>query len=220
MDTRSWGAPTWDTLFFVAGGYDLNEEPRETKDEKYYTFFQNFGEVIPCRYCRNSYKGFFQELNLQDYFGEKCGVMRFVYDLKNKVNNKLWKQEYEAAMEKYNALKQNEATLTQDQIAEQLRDISKIFYTKDPPPFSQVVEKYMKHRAKCSPKMKTCRKDAVDTLDEEFLKPSPTTEVVHPTDTMVYASKGGSKPKRSKSKKRSLKKKSRGRSRSSRSRKH
>lgn len=196
MDTKVWGKSSWSMLFFVAAGYELNTEPHHIKDPHYYNFFKEVGFVLGCRYCRDSYKIFFEELDIKKYFHEKCGLMRFVYELKEKVNNKLKTQEYEAAIEQYGELKQHEAFLSKQQIATKLREISKIFYTKDTPPFKEVVDEYMKHQAQCSSKMKTCRKGALGS------DPTPIVPITVPdvrpeniTDTMYYKGVTGGKKK-------------------------
>lgn len=223
MNTQAFGGCTWDSMFFMAAGYDLNEEPRSVKDPQYYNYFKSIGDVLPCIYCRRSYKGFFEELKIEGYFGKPCGLMKFVYDLKNKVNEKLLNQEFEAAIERYRALKGEDGSMQKEQLGLELRNLAKIFYTKDAPPFEQVVEDYMKHRAKCSAKMKTCRREDASplsapkaatgegfpiTLGQQRL----VTDIQMPaaTETIYYSQtmKGGAKGKKARSRSRTGKRRS------------
>lgn len=178
MDTKAWGPPLWDSLFFIAYGYGTNTSTDPNKDEQYIQFFQSLTNVLPCKYCRESLAGFIEQANPREYLRDGRGLVRFVYDLKNLVNQKLMKQEFDAATEKFNSLMENRSRMSPHDFNVQLRDLSRVFYTRDPPPFEQVVAKYAKHEAGCSIKMKTCR-SAEQTV--------PIT-----TDTSIYAAmKGG-----------------------------
>jgi hypothetical protein len=161
MDTKAWGPPLWDSLFFIAYGHSLNTPQDPEKDEHYIRFFEDLANVLPCKYCRESLGQFLKELNPRDYLRDGRGLMRFVYDLKNTVNQKLMKQEFNAANVQYKELLDQYKTgrMGEHQLNIKLRDMSKLFYTKDPPPYQKVFDKYAKHEASCSLKLKTCRKD-------------------------------------------------------------
>jgi hypothetical protein len=156
MDTKKWGPPMWSSLFFIASGYEVNKTPRKIKDPQYEMFFKSLGDSLPCFYCRESYKQFYKELDIKKYFGRKCGLIRFVYDIKNKVNEKLIKQEQLLIEENRQELKKSTTQQEKDRIKQEMK---KIKYTKPAPPFEKVVEMYEKHRAGCSKKLKSCRKN-------------------------------------------------------------
>ena len=210
MDTKAWGKNTWSAMFFVAAGYELNSEPRHIKDHHYFNFFKEIGYVLGCKYCRESYQNFFAELapegHLNDFFNKPCGLLEFVYTLKNKVNNKLIKQESTVALQKYKDIVNS--NLSDEEILFKLKDISKVFYTQDTPSFPDIVNQYMKHQAKCSSKLKSCRKDE-SVNSELFMDPKSMTE------TMFY-SKGGLNNKKTNKKKSKKKKKTKIRSKKSR----
>jgi hypothetical protein len=225
MNTQAFGKCTWESMFFMAAGYDLNETPRAEKDPQYFNFFKSIGDVLPCVYCRRSYKAFFEELNMYKYFDKECGVMKFVYDLKNKVNDKLLDQEFKAAVERYNLLKDQDSSLSQKDLGHELRNLAKIFYTKDAPSFEEIVADYQKHQAKCSSKMKTCRKEGASPLGSHSVSKIITVpqssyitnhERLPLTDTIRYSTGGAVKRKRKSSlRKRSKKRKSRSKSKKS-----
>lgn len=179
MDTKAWGPPLWDSLFFVAYGYQLNPHPDRV--EQYDAFFNSLAGVLPCKYCRESLTGFLKELDFKQYIRDGRGAMRFVYDLKNKVNQKLVTQELTAAQTQFNELGEKMKRGESVDVPRELRRISKVFYTKDPPPFEDVVRKYQAHEAKCSSQLKTCRKGV--SYD------------VEPTDTLLYSAIGGAAQK-------------------------
>ena len=72
--------------------YTYNKEEIDDEDiEDYYRFFYYLGKVLPCKYCRNSYQDFFEELPILPYL-EKQQLAQWVYHIHNKVNNKLRNQ--------------------------------------------------------------------------------------------------------------------------------
>ena len=179
MDTKAWGPPLHRGLMFIAAGYDLNETPREIKDAHYIDFFRSIGNVLPCRFCRESYKQFFDDLNIESYLDRPCGLMRFYYDMRNKISDKLKAQEDRVAIERYRGIN----TLDDATLCRHFRELAQVFYTKDPPPFQDVVDHYMKYKAKCSPALKTCRTNVVD-YPPDFS---------NGTDTLLYAKRGGAR---------------------------
>ena len=56
MMTKIWGQPGWIFNHTVTFGYPI--EPDEEKREQYRRYFLSLGDVLPCRYCRESYQQF------------------------------------------------------------------------------------------------------------------------------------------------------------------
>ncbi len=158
MNTTAFGPPGWRFMFFVAFGYDLNETPKNIKNIHYKKFFKSIGNVLCCKYCRASYSIFYDKLNINDYFLlPEYGLVKFVYDLKELVNNKLRKQERKALKKEYIKLKNK--NMPDSKLWDMLREKSqKICYTKPTPTFESVVEDLKMYKAGCSSGMKTCRK--------------------------------------------------------------
>lgn len=88
MNTKFWGPAAWDFFFCVA----LNYTP--TPENIYYTkqLFMNLGHTMPCIYCRNSYRQFIRELNIDHYLASSKTLTYWLYLLHNKVNDKLRNQ--------------------------------------------------------------------------------------------------------------------------------
>ena len=158
MNTSSFGPCGWQFMFFVAAGYDMNETPKIEKDKQYKHFFKSIGDCLPCKYCRQSYGIFYEKLKIEEYMKmPSCGLIKFVYDLKQLVNQKLWVQETKALQNEFNNLKE---TYNNDdpKMWEIMREkAQKICYTKPAPEFDKVIDDLMKHRAGCSDHMKSCR---------------------------------------------------------------
>ena len=83
MNVWIWGPPMWDILHSTAFLFDS-----EKKDMTY--IFECLEELLPCIHCRNSYKEFYAEMG-----HHKIGsASKWVYDMHNKVNLKLWRQKF------------------------------------------------------------------------------------------------------------------------------
>ena len=86
-------------------------------------------------------------------------LMYYVYLLKDKVNNKLQKQEYLNYSKTKHHLKEmyKNDKITKDEYYTLLNNCkNKTFYVKPTPDFKEVLNKYEKYRAKCSNKTKSC----------------------------------------------------------------
>lgn len=211
MQTSQWGPPSWTSLFYIAAGYDLNELPKRIKDPKYKQYFKSVGHVLPCRYCRESYDKFYDSMDIQRYLNmPSCGLIKFVYDLKNMVNAKLKAQEDKALQDEYDLLLQTMSP--QDpRFTQRMEEAKKrICYTKSPPPFEQVVHDLMKHRASCSAAMKTCR-DPLSASSYPATAPMPMLATNQMTDAAVYR-KGGAPSKRKRSSRSTTRRRNRNRS--------
>lgn len=88
--TKIWGPPTWVSLHCITFGYPV--EPTEEQKKNYKDYFIGVGNVLPCKYCRESYKEFIKEEGsiLDDNaLKNRNTFTKWFYNLHNKVNNKL-----------------------------------------------------------------------------------------------------------------------------------
>jgi len=90
MDTKFWGPPMWVSLHSIAHGYP--NEPTEEQKQDYKTFMMSVGKVLPCRFCRESFIKFGEEMPIDNYLGSKRELQRWMYFMHNKVNEKLLSQ--------------------------------------------------------------------------------------------------------------------------------
>ena len=93
MLTKVWGPPLWIGLHAITFGYpakiDENNEEHIEKRKRYYNFFKLVGDILPCKYCRQSYKVFFEELDLNKFLNRRKDIVRWLYLIHEKVNDKL-----------------------------------------------------------------------------------------------------------------------------------
>lgn len=133
MQTEKFGKPLWFSMFIIAANYPIKIDPTNkfhmAKRRYNKIFFINMGNIIACRFCRRSYKKFLKELPINKYLGSRQMLMYWLYNIKNKVNSKLNKQN---------------------------RKLGKPL--KEKVPFEDVCKYYETFRAKCSEKTKTCSK--------------------------------------------------------------
>ena len=85
----------------IAYNYPAHIEPsnNEHQKKKKYTkqLFENLQHTLPCKYCRESFKVFLKELPIDASLGSRKQIVSWLYDIHNKVNDKLRRQELEAA---------------------------------------------------------------------------------------------------------------------------
>ena len=89
--TKIWGEPGWTFCHSVTFGYPV--EPSEKKKKDYKDFFVSLGNVLPCRWCRESYQEFITtkgktELN-DNVLRNRDTLTEWFYDIHNAVNDKL-----------------------------------------------------------------------------------------------------------------------------------
>ena len=86
-----WGSQLWQTIFFMVATYPDN--PTQEQIEGIKNFFKSLKILLPCSGCQESYSKFSCEPNTNvdniDNFKSKDNLIKFVYDLRNKVNGKL-----------------------------------------------------------------------------------------------------------------------------------
>ena len=88
--TKIWGPALWIGLHSIAFGYPT--EPTDDEKKGYRTFFESIQHVLPCLYCRISYYEFISSNEtelIDDVFLNRDNLTLWLFNLHNKVNNKL-----------------------------------------------------------------------------------------------------------------------------------
>ena len=88
--TKIWGNAGWTFNHSVTFGYPL--EPTPEQKMQYKNYFTSLGDVLPCKYCRESYKNFITtgKTALTDAALEnRESLTRWFYDVHEAVNDKL-----------------------------------------------------------------------------------------------------------------------------------
>ena len=90
MRTAVWGPGGWIFLHSIAQNYPWRPTPEQK--ENYYNFFRLTGNVLPCRYCRESYQEYIDQkgsrLTMETMKNRKT-LVTWLYRVHNKVNRKL-----------------------------------------------------------------------------------------------------------------------------------
>jgi hypothetical protein len=164
MSTKFWGPNAWNFLFScILGTYPIkidnkNKDHKTIKNE-FKHLFNSLGVIMPCIFCRESYKVFIKEQPVEPALVGRIELFHWLYKLKDKVNKKLIKQEKDCFKEECKKLnmKLKNKTINKTQYNCLYQKIEKdIFKTKPTPKFDDVLNYYESYRAKCNNKLKTC----------------------------------------------------------------
>lgn len=90
MDTKFWGPDGWRLLHTLA--YIYPSKPTQHQQQLYSIFFNMIKDILPCTYCRESFKTFLLELPIKPYLTSPRNLRLWIYRMHNKVNNKLRRQ--------------------------------------------------------------------------------------------------------------------------------
>lgn len=103
--TKIWGSPAWIFNHAITFGYPL--EPTNEQKQLYRNYFISLGDILPCRYCRDSYKKFISsgETELTDnVMTNRETLTKWFYKVHEAVNAKLevtYGMTYEDLVDKY-----------------------------------------------------------------------------------------------------------------------
>ncbi len=164
IKTTFWGPHAWAFLFStIAGSYPIRYDPHNKDHQRivkgFAQMFKSLVHTLPCSYCRQSYTRFIKELPIKDHMNSRISMMRWLYILHDKVNQKLIQQEKECYNTEQSKLKEllRRKQITNSKYKQELLKLKSILITKSSPPFDKILNKYEKERAGCHPKNKNCR---------------------------------------------------------------
>lgn len=115
--TKIWGPHAWVTLHSIAYCYPNN--PTDKDKEIYCNFYNLIGDVLPCFYCRDSYKEFIKNGNTKldnNALKNRESLTKWLYYVHEAVNKKLgvdYGVSYEDVTNRYNSYR---ASCTQSEI--------------------------------------------------------------------------------------------------------
>lgn len=164
MSTRHWGKWCWNFLFTsIMGTYprkiDSSNAQHIIVRNAFKTMLTSLSLVMPCVFCRESFKGFMKELPIDEYLIGRIELMYWLYLMKDKVNKKLVCQEQKCYNDEKKKLKSMfyKKQITETEYYNHIKKAKKdIFVTVETPPFKEILNKYENLRAACSKKAKTC----------------------------------------------------------------
>jgi len=164
MSTKHWGPAAWKFLFTsIMGRYPTKIDNNNTEHilikNAFKSMLLSLQVVMPCIYCRESFKKFILELPIEPYLVGRIELMYWLYLMKDKVNKKLLGQENKCYKDEKLKLKSlfYGGHITQDEYYTRVKAFKEeTFNTIPTPPFKQVLDQYESLRAVCSDKAKTC----------------------------------------------------------------
>jgi hypothetical protein len=165
MKTKMWGPHAWNFLFVcILGAYpkhiNKNNKDHLKIQKEFKKLMKSLPFVLPCVFCRNSFKGFLKELPLEPYLTGRIKLFYWLYLMKDKVNQKLIRQEKQSLLDKRSELKQlvKDRRLSKEQASREYQKYKReAFKTQASPPFIEVLRRFETFRAgSCSEKAQTC----------------------------------------------------------------
>lgn len=113
MNTKDWGPHMWYSLHTIA--YNYPDKPTTEQRNHYKHFYESLQYMLPCKYCRESWKNFLKELPIDNYLHSRSAITFWIYLMHNKVNKKLREQgnkiskdpPYEEICKKYESIRAN-----------------------------------------------------------------------------------------------------------------
>ncbi len=115
MQTIKWGPGLWTSLHCMTFNYP--ENPSEVDKDNYKNFFNLLSVMLPCVYCRDSYRIYIKYFKIEDFYNSRIGLCFWLYTLHNIVNEKIGKplitfnkciKIYENMRAKCGAIKEND----------------------------------------------------------------------------------------------------------------
>jgi hypothetical protein len=164
MSTPHWGPAAWKFLFTsIMGRYpnkiDTNNSEHIIIKNSFKSMLTSLQIVMPCIYCRESFKIFLLELPIEPYLIGRIELMYWLYLMKDKVNKKLIRQEISCYTDEKRKLKALFYTggIAEDEYYKHINAFKEeTFNTIPTPSFKEVLDQYENLRAVCSDKAKTC----------------------------------------------------------------
>jgi hypothetical protein len=107
--TKVWGSAGWTFNHCVTFGYPI--DPTEEQKKQYKQYFTSLGDVLPCKYCRESYKKFITEGEsalTDNVLENRKTLTMWFYRVHNTVNNKLdveYDVSYEDVVNRYESFR-------------------------------------------------------------------------------------------------------------------
>ena len=89
MNVNKWGPGGWDFLHSITFNYPL--EPTVEDIDKYKSFFSTVGEMLPCKYCRESFIIYYKYIPIDEFLDSRVGVTYWLYRIHQLVNEKVFK---------------------------------------------------------------------------------------------------------------------------------
>lgn len=91
MNVNKWGPGGWEFLHSITFNYPLEDEVNSTHQENYRNFFESIGDMLPCKYCRESYKIYYKYIPIDQFLDSRQGVVYWLYKIHELIDEKIFK---------------------------------------------------------------------------------------------------------------------------------
>ena len=114
MNVNKWGPSGWTFLHTITFNYPL--EPTPEDKENYSKYFEMVGNMLPCKYCRQSYKIYYKYMPIDPFLDSREGVCFWLYKLHDLINKKIYKTSipFEEVIRKYEDIRAKCGKMTRD----------------------------------------------------------------------------------------------------------
>jgi len=101
MNVNKWGPGGWTFLHTITFNYPL--EPDNDDKNRYKFFFSSVSEMLPCKYCRDSFKTYIKFIPIDEFLESRIGVTYWLYRIHQLVDEKVFKKNdsFENVIRKY-----------------------------------------------------------------------------------------------------------------------
>ena len=88
MNVSKWGPGGWVFLHSITFNYPL--EPTESDKYNYKLYFDSLKNILPCKYCRQSYDIYIKYIPIDQFLDSRIGVVYWLYRIHNLINDKIY----------------------------------------------------------------------------------------------------------------------------------
>lgn len=114
MNVKKWGPAAWVFLHTMTFNYSL--EPTDEDKKRYSSYFKSNQEMLPCKYCRQSYEVYIEYLPIEPFLETREGVTYWLYRLHDLINKKLFVDSppFEEVVKKYEKIRAKCSKMVKD----------------------------------------------------------------------------------------------------------
>ena len=105
MNVSKWGPGGWVFLHSISFNYPL--DPKDDDKIKYKSFFKSLEDILPCKYCRESYKIYYKYIPIDDFLDSRIGVCYWLFRIHGLINEKIYSKDtnFEYIIRKYEGIR-------------------------------------------------------------------------------------------------------------------
>jgi len=120
MNVSKWGPGGWIFLHSITFNYPL--EPTDLDKNNYKIYFNSLKNILPCKYCRQSYDIYIKYIPIDQFLDSRIGVVYWLYRIHNLINDKIYcnNEDYENVIRKYEDIRAKCGRMAKDGMQDKL----------------------------------------------------------------------------------------------------